>query len=745
MKKFNYSRFLMIFLVVLIPISILSVALNTMSYRNMLIKTYVDSNIKVTTDTIQKINYSMQFGKSLERFYGLETLLEETKEQSDDILDIGVVNGENQLIASTKTMTSDIPNEVRSKDYVSNNYGIFVKVTIDDNHMIVILLDSSYVNSSTLQYMKTISIAGLIIILVLILLSFIVYFTLKRIKNGELSPTNLKGLLISLLVLFQVIFGVYVLSNYTDEYVKSIDKMIDVISKVIDNDIESVVKQGIPFDDLKGVDEYLKGLSNGVEEFVNITINNSSSNNSDSQIISKKIQILDKDYYVNIEYRLNQQIVRNNIISLLISILILVAVTILISIEVGFFIFNSIDKNESNIKSNSVNLRGIRLFFFMVFLILRLDSGFISVLSQNLYDNSSFKGTSEFLIGLPTTLTSIATAIGLIVCLILVNKVGIKSIITLGAILFSVGSIASAFSSDLIIFSLSRVLSGLGMAAIISSTKLCAVFEKDSSSRLNILATVAAGQIAGTSCGLVLGGLFSAGISYKFVFLLESALILMILLFIKITGLGNEKENNKISPLNLINFIKIPKIFMYMLLIIIPIYMANIFTVYAVPLFGQEMKLSESIVSALIMLNFVLSAYTSKWGTKTAMKLFGEQKSVMVYIFIIIFSIGIFSIFNNLISLVITVTLLGIADGFGLNIIFDNACRIKPNIDKIVVMFSFLLISKIGESISPSLISSNLKNGVASASSILSYVLAITTVLYVLFMTLYKKRNKKAA
>ena len=742
MKKLNYSRLLITFLIVLIPISIVSVALNTVQYRSMLIKTYVDFNVKITTNATRKIDYSMAFGKSLENFYGLNDLLENTKSLSDDIRDISIINNANdKSIAATKTMPTEIPYEIKNNDYVIDRNGFFARVVIDDNHTMVLLLDLTYVNDLTMQYTNTISIASLFIILGLILLSGIVYFILNKLNKGNIPSKNLKHLLVSLLVLYQAMLGMYVLSNYTDEYMKSVEKMTDAVSRVIDNDIESVVKQGVPFEELKGVDEYLQRICSDIDEFVCITIDPSSNNDSENQTISKKVQILDKNYYVNIEYKLNQQVLNNNKISLLLGVLILLVVTVLITIEVSSFIFGSNNKEKNAIKS--VDLRGIRLFFFILFLIMRLDTGFISVLSQNLFYSKPHKENSEFLIGLPTTFTSIATAIGLVICLILVNKIGIKKIVTLGVILFSIGSMLSAFSNDLILFSLSRSVIGLGTAAIISSTKLCAVFEKNSKFRLEILASVAAGQIAGTSCGLVLGSLFSTEISYKFVFLLESILIIAVLFFIKITGLKDNNECHSVSPLSLVKFIKIPRMFMYMLLIIIPIYMANVFTLYVVPLFGQEARLSESIISALIMLNFVLSAYTSKIGTKIFMRLFGEQKSVLIYILITIFSIGLFSIFNNLESLIITVTLLGIADGFGLNIIFENVYRLQPNADTIVVMFSFLLVSRIGDAISPLLISSNTQNGIASASSILSYILAGGTILYILFLIIYAKHKRK--
>ena len=68
---------------------------------------------------------------------------------------------------------------------------------------------------------------------------------------------------------------------------------------------------------------------------------------------------------------------------------------------------------------------------------------------------------------------------------------------------------------------------------------------------------------------------------------------------------------------------------------------------------------------------------------------------------------------------------------------------IQPDIDKTTVTFIFLLASKAGEAIAPILISSNINHGVSSASSSLIYVIAGGTILYLLFLSLNKLKNKQ--
>ncbi len=746
-NKFTYSRFLMFFLSISIPVIFISFALNIMSYMNMVTEIYTNANATSTTGVIQKINYSISFGKSLEKFYGLEDLLKETEGLSDDILNVSVLDNTNKVVSSVGEKSVNFPVGLRNEKYVSGDAGIFFGVPINDEYTMALLLNHQYVNDMTFNYGIDLIKISTLILLGVTLLSYIVYLILKKIKKGDIPFKYFKIILMSALVLLQVSLSGYVILHYNNEYRNSLNKIINIATNVIDNDLDLIGGQGIPFSEVNGVEEYLDNIRQKIEEIKNVSIVDLSQNKemqTNNYFMAKKIQVADQEYYLNIEYNVNQKIIFNNIFNLAVEAIVLLAVTLLLSIEVSFFFGASKDENKKT-SANKVSLRGIRIFYFILFLSLRLDTGFMSVISLRLFEKLNLPQGLDILSGLPSMLTSAATAVGLIFCLVLVNKIGVRKMIVLGAILASIGAVASAIFDNLFTFSIARIIVGLGIAALISSTKLCAIFEKDSSMRLKILPSVAAGQIAGTSCGIVIGGLIASRTSYNFVFILEAVLIVISLLFISITNLQGEGNKNPFSLSNVVGIVKSVRIVMYMLLIIIPIYMAEIFVLYVIPLYGKEIDLTQSVISGLIFLNFLLSAYTSNTGTRLSVKLLGEKKSVIFYIILMIVSIEAFSIGNNIVVALMAVILIGIADGFGLNIIFEYIYRIQPDIDKVTATFMFLLASQVGGAIAPMIVSSNISSGAAKASSILGYMLAGGTMLYGIFLIINKNRQKQLA
>lgn len=737
-KKLSYSRFLVIFILVSIPLVFLSSLLNVMSYSNMITEVYTNANLTSTSGAIQRINYSMSFGKTIEKFYGLEDLLTETLDISEDILNVSVINSKNEIISQAGATDAEIPENIASVEYVSNRSGIFCSALIDSEHRIVLRLSQNYVNKLTLDYVKSILLVSAVVLLAVMLISFAIYHAIsKNSVTGGISTQSFKTLLMTSLVLSQIALGGYVLSNYTNEYQDSLNKMAYIVSNVIDRDIESVVKQGIPFEEITGLEEYLQNIYGGIDEIVKIFVSDLQQGRGATKhsFISNKIQVLDQNYYINVEYKVNQELVNKNIINLLIEALILILVTILISIEISLFINRPQSQREQEKieAQKDLNPSGLRIFFFVLFLALGLDSSFVSIVSYQLF--SKLSAASNFLVSLPTTIGAVATIFGLLICLFVVNKIGMQKMIIAGTALAAAGSVACGFCDDLFKFSLARGVLGLGMAALISSTKLCAIFEKDAALRVKLLATVAAGRIAGYSCGVVIGGLISERSSYSFVFILEAVLIAASVLLIGITNLKqSNKTGDKFSFYNLINIFKAPKVIVYMLLIIVPVYMASVFISYCVPLYGNEITLSQSIISGLMMINFMLSAYTSSVSSKLMIKWLGVQRSTFLYVAFIILSIGLFVVNNTLVTVIISVILLGIADGFGLNVILEEIYRIKPDIDKVTATFLFLLASKIGEAVAPMLVSANIGSGISKASTGLIYVLAGGMALYLLFL-----------
>ena len=175
---------------------------------------------------------------------------------------------------------------------------------INNEYKIVLLLSPDYVNKLTFDYIKSILLVSALVLIIILLISFAVYKIIsKNSITGGMTIKSFKNLLITSIVFTQIALGGYILSNYTNEYQNSLDKMANIVSNVIDKDIEYIVKQGVPYDELTGVEEYLQNICKDISEVVKISISNLQKKNysTKNNIKSNKIQILDQDYKCRIQ------------------------------------------------------------------------------------------------------------------------------------------------------------------------------------------------------------------------------------------------------------------------------------------------------------------------------------------------------------------------------------------------------------------------------------------------------------
>lgn len=740
--KALWLKFLGLIIALFIPLIVFSSILNVMQFRGTVCEVYVNANNLNATGAVQKIDYSLNFGKSINKFYGLDKILESTKSLSEDIVGVAVTDSENKIVKSVGNNIKEFPSGLSDSPYVEQDNIIYSKVGLSENSYIILALKSDYVNSMSSNYISSVVRVDLLILLGVILITLAVYFLILRIKKTiSINILTVTGVLI--LVFSQMFFGAYMSTNYINEYTNSLQKISTNISNIIDKDLESIVSYGIPISELNDVDAYLDNIADRVPEIQKITFTETKEDDESGNVISNKIQILDQDYYINIKCQIDQNTINDKLFDLFLSIGILTIVTVLFTLEISVFIGNKMKVSGEVIK-NKINIPGIRMFLFLIYMAIFIDSGFVSIVSYRLYQSMKLDGTMNFLTGLPTTASYIAVLLGLFCCSVVISKLGMRNTILLGVILCSLGFILSGLSNTLILFIVARFIIGLGKSAILGCSRIYSTSVTDSESRTKLLSTILAASSIGGSCGIVIGGLIADRTSYSFTFIVGGVLILLISIFIKISDIENTKDIKPLSFSRSFKMLKNSRILMYMLFIIIPIYMAQLFILYSIPLFGDEIGISQSKTSALIMANYLLCGYLSNTSSKYTMKKFGSNRSTMIYCLCIILFVGSFALTNNLVVSIITALLLGISDSFGLTVCSENLSELSDNKENGTELSILLLaIGYVGQIIAPIIISSGINNGIAKATAPIAYIMAAGLSIYIIYSLALKLRSKR--
>lgn len=733
--KIEKKKFMLIVLIIGIPLMMFSAILNVMSYRVMLVQSYVHACNLNTTGIVRKLDYAIDFGKSLDKFYGLDILLKNTKELSDDIVSIEIYDKNEKKIAGIGNTVKHSMQEIRDEEYKIE--GDYIFSFVDFSHgQIVLTLDKSNIDVELIQYIKRVSIAVSLCILFVCCGALIVCTFRKR---KVLTVKNLKVTCLLLLTTVQLCFGIYFTIYAINSYRDSVNMIEKSAANVAKNDINEVIDKGMRYSELSGVDTYLKNLCSDIPELSSIKIKKDNKAFDNSSHIYK-IGVQNNKVTLYVGCSLNEKLVRDKIINKIIDIGIIIIVSLFMSLEIVNLITNHIAQKKDR-KKEEIYLPGYRIFVFVSGLAFSLDCGFVSILSSKLYEKMDLSDSMSFLSGLPNTMYSLAVVSGLFICGTFISKFGIRRTLCVGIGMGIAGYILCSISINLPMFIVAKFIFGFCDGLVINTIRLVASSQKDSEMHNKILVIYLAAINLGVCCSVVIGGLVADAASYSTVFIVGALLGLICLFLVKFANFSNEKSENSISFLGAVKGLKIGKVFIYMIFLIIPIYIATLFVGYTFPLYGDEMGFSNSIVSGCLMINYLIIAYLTDPISDWVIHHISPQKSVICYVILQGISIGIFVISPGIITALIALILTSLWDCFGMVIIDSVLDNVKNTTTENNTLLQ-MIFGKIAMVIGPLIVTANIDKGAATATGTIVMLLFAGTLCYVI-LNIFMNRRKE--
>ncbi len=723
-----------IILLIGIPILVFSSALNIMPYRQMMTNTYVHLNNLEMTGVVSKIDYALEFGKPLEKFYGLEDILESALRSSSAIETIAIEDQDGNLIETVGKAVGRLPDQQVDAEYTESDTGIYSFLPLTKGQL-VLRLDRSQIDKKTEQYLFRIIQLDL-----WILIAMVGVILLCILPAGRAGVTVKRLKIVGPVILFAALSaqGGYSTAHSVSDYRSSVVEIGKGLAGIVQSDMDEVLGKGVSYRELSGVDQYLKDLIKDVTEISDLSIADPGEGELDSQWLHK-IQLNDKEqtsFYLKCE--INQKAVRQKNINNCIDIIILLLITFFISLEtINCVTGHYAQKAERDV--GKLYMPGFRIFVFVSGVAFSLDSGFISILSSRLYEKMHLAGSHSFLSGLPNTMYSLAIVLGLFLCSFLISKLGMKRTIMLGLSMGTLGYLLCAVAEVLPALIVARFIFGFCDGLVINAIRMLASMQDDREMHNKILVTYLAAINLGVCCGVVIGGLVADSTSYRVVFLLGALLGVLCLFMVSFAGFSNDKRAEKTSFADAVKQLRIPRVLFYMLFLIVPIYIATLFVGYTFPLYGDEIGLSNSVISACLMINYMAIAYLtdpiSAWVTRRL----NPKRATIGYVILQMSSIGIFVAFPNLWTAILALVLTSVWDSFGMVVLDSALDDVEGTVTERCTQLQ-LLFGKIAMAAGPLIVTMRLSSGAAAATGNIVVTLFIGLVVYGLTeWILYKK------
>lgn len=731
--KVKKKKIISIVLMMFLPLMIFSNILNVMSYRRMTAETYVHASNLNTIGGIRKINYAISFGKRLDKFYGLENLLRNVEELSDSILAVEILDKEGKQIQVVGEYAEHRMPKSQEEEYIIEKDGIYSFIDFDAGQ-IVLRLDSKPLTDATIDFIrKGLQVDGILLVCVMLILVILCLFT----KKDTISVQHLKKISLLLLICSQLGFGLYSTLFTVDAYKSSIETIAQSAVKVVKMDIREVMDKGAKYEELTQIDTYLEHICEDIPEITSMSIREGNTTEGNGNEGSEK-EFLEQ---LQIDYEKNQNLINRKIVNNMIDVAILIMVTIFISLEIIGFRTEHMNQKERR-KEGQFYFPGFRMFVFVSGIAFSLDCGFISILSNRLYGQMELSDNFSFLSGMPNTMYSLAVVLGLFGCSFLINKLGIKKTLILGISMGIAGYLLCAVSVGLPLLIAARFVFGFCDGLVINAIRLFASGQKDTETHNKILVTYLAAINLGVCCSVVLGGLVADVTSYTIVFILGALLGVLSLFFVKLSGFSNEKRESKMSFMGAIKELKIGKVFVFMVFVVIPIYIATLYVGYTFPLYGDEIGYSNSLVSGCLMINYLIIAYLtdpiSDWVSKNVK----PRIATVVYVLLQSLSIGLFAFFSSTWTAILALVLTSLWDCFGM-VVIDSVLDDVENTTTEKNTLLQMMFGKIGMVIGPMLVTARLSHGAAVATQTIVYILLGGILVYLAYSLLVGKKKAK--
>ncbi len=729
----------LIIVVVGVIMTIFAGALTTMAYRKVQAETRAHAGVVNTASTVKKLNYSLGFGKPLNKFYGLDELIEGIIKLDDQIKGVEVVDADNNTVKMIGDISEHVKRDTPDDEYIIKSDGIYAFVPFDSGEL-VLRLGREGLDASVKAYIEFVVTIGGIIVAGIFFVTVLICLTLGR---KGITIKRMRIISIIVLVVSQLILGGLSMYRLDSEMVDSFENIAYSTAKSVENDINEVIAKGVHYDEIKGVDLYLQNFALEIPEISGLMLYESMPVETKNSIVHEiSIEGAGSDpYYVKSYY--SNDLIRTKRVNSSIDVFILALITIFISMEAVNFLTKNMEYRGQR-QEGKIYIPGFRLFIFAEGIAFALDSGFFAVFSNKMYEAMELPDSMSFLGGMPNTMYSLAVLIGLFGCGSLIKKIGMKKTLIAGIMSGIIGYVFCALSPNLIALIVARFIFGFCDGIIINAVRLFAASQEDKEMHNRLLVEYMAAINLGVSCGVVIGGLVADAASYSAVFILGAVIGVFCLFLIFIAGFPEKQENEKkMSLMGAIKELKNPQVLVFMIFVVTPLYMASLFVQYTFPLFGDEMHFSNSLVSGLLMLNFMIIAYLTDPISDWVIKRMRNRQAMFSYMVLQTMSIGLFVFIPNILTAILALVFTSIWDCFGM-VVIDSAL---DNVEGTTTEQSTLLqmiFGKIAMVIGPVAITARLYRGAAKATGVIVAALALGIVVYGISLYIHYGRGNKS-
>lgn len=738
----------------------------------------------VSKQIVEDIENSIRNGKEIERFYGMDNVLDEMLGiiSTDEVpisTAITDISGKTLYSASRerqgdylgsliKAEDIDFLGEAAYKILHSGDYEIMVQPICDSEGNQIGAMALSYSvdrveleldaqkRSSNLITMCCIGGTVLLLIAYFILLprsvcaddnqSGVEFYKNKQRENRFMFIIPVLAIMAGLLVQCAISYNLY-----QKRYKEVMLEGAQGISEYIGSIISTLHDKGIAYERMNGLSEYLADKVTDSSLLWNVSVVGVYADTADILSHSSEYSVaLNLSSADEVQTCINVEISKEYIDEKMLGMLLVFVVTFAVALIMIFELLKLPDalftrlsrrfKTSQTLQADSC-APCLRIGAFIAYTGLYAATPFSSVLITQ-WNKGLFGLSVTFLASIPMTAELLATMLCSLFCLPLYKRLNIKLVFSSSVIICAAANVLcfmAASPEQLIIL---RFMAGVGFAGIkysmntiVSNGSTSAEYTRTNLAQLN------AGLMGGITCGGTLGATIASSVNVHTAYLISGIFMLAFLAVVLVLapwGLlcNNSAAVEKSGSVNAFKLVLKPSFLRYTLMVALPMNFGLMFVAAFFPAYVGAMGLPDVTTSYGYLINGLVGIYLGPLLLKSLSAKLGRTACAAISLFMGAGAIFLLNISAPLAAVLLCVGLLGLFDGFGTPATSDYYVNI-PDVQQAGVNQGLAVQNVIGSTVqtfSPVLYSLVLAGGSLGAN-VVGVVFAAAAVLFLITIT----------
>ncbi len=549
---------------------ILSSVLNGTAFKENYTQSIANSYAIVSKGVVQKLEYSLRYGKTLDNFYGIEDFFSEIKSLLPPVEEVFVAdeNGSVLYYRYFNESRPDTPPAPVPEDVLPHGGENVLWITENTQYLLLPIagekgetagsLGLSYpldkLNEALSGYEKELYRSTLFPALFGVLVFTALFLTIRH----EYRYKRLIALVIPVVLASNVLFGIGSYSVYKKGYEALVGETAQTFSLKIREDIGSVVGRGVPYEELEGLDDYFSDILAGTNQLESLQLTEKQGEADDKYL--RVFELIEDSTGKKrvLEIRISGDYMTEKLRGFVVEIAATLITSLLIAAEVIIFLLSvltaskelsALRKKGTLVKREDVSLlplgivRGL-FFFFAMFQYMSM--AFVPLVMAEIY-RPVLGLPYELVMGLPIAIQIFMSVFSAWFISRLVDKKGWRPAALGGMSLMAAGTVLAAMSSEPLLFILAQMVMGLGLGCAKTAFDIFGVLAPSSQSLEEYTSSTNAGLIVGMSCSAAIGAVIAGVVGYSGAFLVMGGFglfvgVLIVFFSVNIVDAGQSKN-----------------------------------------------------------------------------------------------------------------------------------------------------------------------------------------------------------